>query len=169
MQNPRAMVITGDGINCENETVNALRLAGFETSLIHLGSLAAFGDRLDEYHALVLPGGFSFGDEVRSGKILSLKLQSLFKDRLQAFIDQGKLLIGICNGFQALVQMGLLPATSTRGERLATLARNSHQRFVDRWVEVKVSSQNPSLYFEGLENFDLPIRHARDASCCVMP
>lgn len=159
MQNPRAMVITGDGINCENETVNALRLAGFETSLIHLGSLAAFSDRLDEYHALVLPGGFSFGDEVRSGKILSLKLQSLFKDRLQAFIDQGKLLIGICNGFQALVQMGLLPATSTRGERLATLARNSHQRFVDRWVEVKVSSQNPSLYFEGLENFDLPIRH----------
>jgi phosphoribosylformylglycinamidine cyclo-ligase len=161
---PKALVLSGDGINCENETVHALNLAGFEASIGHLGSIIRSSNPhqlLQDYQALVLPGGFSFGDEVRSGKILALKLEAIFKESLEEFVKAGKPVIGICNGFQALIQLGLLPYSESKSgkKRVATLTHNNHGRFMDRWVNLTVSPDNHSPFLDGLKHFPLPVRH----------
>jgi phosphoribosylformylglycinamidine synthase len=158
---PVALVLRGDGINCEEETVQALGLAGFEAKRVTCLDLKDSPKLLSQASALVLPGGFSFGDEVRSGKILAVKLRAYIFDALAAYADRGGLILGICNGFQVLVQLGILPGgqvLNLDSERPLTLAHNSGGKFIDRWVELKVS--NGSAFTRGLpETIWLPVRH----------
>jgi len=155
MSVPKALVITGDGINCESETAQALRLAGFEAQIRHLNDLIAERVTLDmlskEYSTLALPGGFSFGDDLTSGKVLALKMQHLLNWNLSTFAERGGLVIGICNGFQALIRMGAFGKD-------VSITHNSHGKFLNMWTKASPTSQR-CVWLKGLGMMDLPIRH----------
>lgn len=159
MSKPKALVLCGDGINCDAETAFALTLAGFEAEVMHSASLLEQPALLKNYQVLIVPGGFSFGDEIASGKVLALKLKDRLSQSLNQFVDDGKLLIGICNGFQVLVQLGILPAAKAPAEKLASLTRNSTGKFTNRWTKLVVDKDVNSPLLKSLEVFELPIRH----------
>lgn len=151
----RALVLTGDGINCEMETAQAFRAVGFEAEIRHLNDVIAERLSIDElsgrYAALALPGGFSFGDDLTSGKVLALKLRHKLSWDLNAYADRGGLVIGICNGFQALIRLGVF------GKDLS-ITHNLSGQFQDSWVKVTPSG-NRCVWLKGLGSMDLPIRH----------
>jgi len=155
---PNALVLAGDGINCEGETAFALELAGFRPQVLHVGALLASPERLQEVQLLTIPGGFSFGDEIASGKVLAVKMRNRLGEALHEHIDRGRLVLGICNGFQVLVQLGLLPNSDRDGKRVVSLLHNAGGRFIDRWVELEVM---PSLspFLTALKKIHLPVRH----------
>ena len=154
---PKALVLSGDGINCSNETRFALETAGFEAELVHTSDLLENGQQLFNYQLLALPGGFSFGDEIASGKVLAVKMRHKMLDILHSYIDKDNFVIGICNGFQILVQLGLLPNSDTGAEPSVTLTHNIGGKFINRWVEMKANSR--SVFFKDLDKITLPIRH----------
>lgn len=153
----KAIVLTGDGINCDAETVFALRLAGFDPEPVHNTDLLDNPERLKTAGMLAIPGGFSFADEIASGKVLALKLKDKLRSVLYDFVERGNLVIGICNGFQILVQLGLLPNSQPDATRSVSLARNVSGRFINKWVELEVSADDG--YFAGMNVIHLPIRH----------
>src|SRR4051812_10275948 len=104
MRNPRVCVLRTDGTNCDEETAEAFRLAKGEAQLVHVNELRSGTQRLADFAILAIPGGFSYGDDVASGRILANELVSFFKDQLAEFVDAQKPIIGICNGFQVLVR-----------------------------------------------------------------
>lgn len=157
---PQVLVLTGDGINCERETSRAFALADADPRIIHINDLLAEPQSLQKYQALALPGGFSFGDDLGSGQVLALKLESVLGNELRAFIDNKKPVIGICNGFQALTKLGLLPEPFA--PRTMALARNNTGVFMDRWVDLEVEEKSPCVWTQGLrveKEIRLPIRH----------
>ncbi|GIX48822.1 MAG: phosphoribosylformylglycinamidine synthase [Candidatus Tectimicrobiota bacterium] len=161
MVRPRVLVLSGYGINCEQETAHAFNLpsVGGEATVVHLGDLLARPEQLDRFHILVLPGGFSFGDHIAAGAVLATKLRYRLEQPLSRFLRDGKLVIGICNGFQVLVRLGLLPASGGLWQQEATLAPNDSGRFEDRWVYLRIEPACPSPLVEGIERLYLPVRH----------
>jgi len=154
----RGLVLTGFGINCDYETAHALELAGFEADLVHLNDLAADREKMDQYHLLVVPGGFSWADDHGAGVLLAHRLRSLAGE-LKDFVDSGRLVIGICNGFQALVNLGILPALDNLWRREVALIANDCGNFRDDWVTLSFNPACPSVFTRGLETMDLPVRH----------
>src|SRR5579875_2203926 len=115
----RALVLRAPGINCDRETAQACRLVGFETTLLHINELIKAPDTLLNYHFLVIPGGFSYGDDLGAGTLLAKNLLIHLGKQLRRFVDEGRPVLGICNGFQVLVRAGLLPGdTQQHGESL---------------------------------------------------
>ena len=165
MNGPRALVLTGYGLNCDWETQHSLSLAGFLAERVHLSQLiAAPEDRnkvnLQDYHLLALVGGFSWGDDHGAGVILAARLKYTLKEDLEAFISSGKLIIGICNGFQGMVNLGLLPGfAGDYGKRLVALIANDGGNFRDDWVQLRGNPDSPCIFTRGIENIELPIRH----------
>ena len=157
--NVKALVLTGDGINCERETARAFRLAGAEAEIVHVNDLFENPQRLEEFQALALPGGFSFGDDLGSGQVLALKLELELGEAFKKFVQAEKPVIGICNGFQTLTKLGLLPEPF--GERSMALARNEQGHFVDRWVDLEIDENSKCIWTRGINEKDLmlPIRH----------
>ena len=156
---PKALVLYGYGLNCDYETAFALNKAGAEAVRVHTTDLLEDPDILWNYHLLAVPGGFSWGDEHGAGVILALRLKLALGSALQEFIAAGRLVIGICNGFQVLVNLGLLPGLAGRaGERLAALLPNDCGNFRDAWVHLKVTP-SPCVFTRGLAHLELPIRH----------
>ena len=164
----RALIITGFGLNCEAETAHAFRLAGAAPEQVHLNDLIA-GDRsLDEFHILAFIGGFSFGDHIASGRVLANRLKHKLREPLQQFIDDGKLIIGICNGFQTMVKLGLLPGLDGDYMRqTVSLVHNDCGAFQDRWVTLRVRSESPCVFTRGIERLDLPVRHGEGKFVCL--
>ena len=161
-----ALVITGFGINCEEETAAAFRLAGGEAHIAHLNDLFSEQTSLHDFDVVAFPGGFSFGDDLGSGKVLANKLTykrtssgRRFLDEIERFLGDGKLIIGICNGFQVLVKTGLLPGLSQDRRQEITLTRNDSGRFEDRWVRCEVAGRGNQPFLRGLDGIDLPVRH----------
>lgn len=159
MTKPKAIVIHGDGINCDAETQWALEQSGFSGERQHVSDILSAPDALIASQLIVIPGGFSFGDEIASGKILALKIKSKLQEELHQFIDRGGLVLGICNGFQVLVQMGLLPDSDHKAKPTVSLAHNSGGKFINKWVSMHVPETTECLFFKGLKQIDLPIRH----------
>lgn len=159
MIKPKAFVLYGDGINCDAETVWALNAAGFVPTRLHTSEILETPRKLLTAQMLALPGGFSFGDEIASGKVLAHKLKEKLKDVLYDYIERGSLVMGICNGFQVLVQLGLLPSSKPNAPRQVSLCHNASGKFINRWVELEVSPFSSSFFFEGLTTIHLPIRH----------
>jgi len=166
----KAIVITGNGTNCETEAAHACRLGGFdEARIVHISELLAGDVRLEEFHFLNLTGGFLDGDDLGSAKAQANRLQFAKVDELQehlldqllSFIKDGKPILGVCNGFQLMVKMGLLPAFDGNYLRqVATLTFNDCGRFQDRWVYLKANPASPSIFTRGIEKgVYFPIRH----------
>ena len=165
MNSVNALVINGAGINCESETAYALAKAGANVEIIHINDILKGnllqGDRgvLDKYQILVLPGGFSYGDEVGAGKILGDNLKNAIGESLHQFIADDYLVLGICNGAQTIVKMGYAPGSD--GVQTATITNNESGGFVDRWVDMTFDEKSPAfkIYTNGIESMALPIRH----------
>jgi len=157
----KAIVVTGYGINCEMETAHAFKLAGAEAEIVHLGKLFYGEKSLEDYQILAIPGGFSFGDDIGSAKVLANKMKHKIGEQIQKFVREEKLVIGVCNGFQALVKMGVLPGfDKVYTHQLATLTLNASGRFEDRWVYLKPNPKSHCVWTKGLEKtVYLPVRH----------
>ncbi len=155
---PRALVLRAPGTNCDHETAHAFERAGGLARRIHVRALAERPGIADDHQILCIPGGFSYGDDVASGRILALELVTRLADMLQRFRDRGGLVLGICNGFQVLLQTGLL-LTDPAGQRQATLAHNHSGRYVDRWVRLRCQPGN-CVFLQGLTEIELPVAHA---------
>jgi phosphoribosylformylglycinamidine synthase I len=163
----KALVITGNGTNCEMEMAHACRLGGAdEVEVVHICKLLSGEKRLDDYHFLNLPGGFLDGDDLGSAKANAARLryartpqgESLF-EQICRFVHDGKLILGICNGFQLMVKLGLIPALAGDMEQEATLTFNDSGRFEDRWVYLKINESSPCVFTRGLKKMYLPVRH----------
>jgi phosphoribosylformylglycinamidine synthase len=156
----KALVLRCAGTNCDQETAWALEAAGASVDRVHVNRLFDGQARLSDYGVLVVPGGFSYGDDVASGKVLANQLLHRLREPLDEFVRAGKPVIGVCNGFQVLVKCGLLPATDGwTGELEATLAENDSGKFECRWTFLKTDSRR-CLFTKGLpEVFPLPVAH----------
>jgi phosphoribosylformylglycinamidine synthase len=154
------LILHANGTNRDHEAAQALEAAGAAPEIVHLNQLRQGEKRWSDYHLLLLPGGFSYGDALGAGKLLALDLKIYFADAVQAFIASGKPVIGICNGFQALVKSGLLPDMAKSGEKTtATLTFNEHGHFECRWVKLKPVSR-ACLWTRGLEELiTCPVAH----------
>ncbi|MBW7864866.1 MAG: phosphoribosylformylglycinamidine synthase subunit PurQ [Candidatus Hydrogenedens sp.] len=155
----KAIVLTGFGINCDNETHRALERAGAEVRRMHLNDIIADPAALDQFHILAIPGGFSFGDHVASGKILANRLRYKLGGPIGKFVRDGKLAVGICNGFQVMVKMGFLPLFDGEFKQEVTLAWNDTCRFENRWVKLRVDPATKCVWLRGIETLDVPVRH----------
>jgi phosphoribosylformylglycinamidine synthase subunit PurQ / glutaminase len=166
---PRVCILRTAGTNCDQETAFAFQKAGAVPELVHINTLVADKALLSGYQILALSGGFSYGDDVASGKIFANELKYKLFDELKRFVDAGKLIIGICNGFQILVKAGILPGNA-RWEQTATLTHNDSGKFEDRWVHLKKVSDS-CVWTQGIRPvIYLPVAHGegkfvpRDAS-----
>ena len=151
-------IVTGFGINTEREMALAFELAGARAVCLHLNDLVADPARLAGFGIFVVPGGFSFGDHIGSGAMLAALMARTLREPLAAFIDRGGLVLGVCNGFQVLVRMGLVPGLDGWAQSVA-LVHNDSGRFEDRWVEVRFDPASPCLWTRGIERLALPVRH----------
>jgi phosphoribosylformylglycinamidine synthase subunit PurQ / glutaminase len=165
----KAIVLTGNGTNCEMEMAHACKLAGADVfDIVHISELLYGEKRLADYSFLNLPGGFLDGDDLGSAKaganrflharIRGLK-EMLFADLIN-FINEGKLILGVCNGFQLMVKLGLLPALDGNySDQSTTLTFNDSGRFEDRWVYMKANEQSPCVFTKGIDAVYFPVRH----------
>ncbi len=154
-----ALILTGFGINCDGETAKAFVRAGAGADRMHLNDIAEAPSCLDRYQMLAVPGGFSFGDDIASGRILANRLRHKLGGPLKKFVQDGKLIIGICNGFQVLVKMGILPLFEGEFKQEVTLAWNNSCRFENRWVNLKVDAQTQCVWLKGMDTLEVPVRH----------
>ncbi|HJO47640.1 MAG TPA: phosphoribosylformylglycinamidine synthase I [Candidatus Scalindua sp.] len=162
---PKAIILRTAGTNCDYETKYALEKAGADVDLVHVNQLVKDKGLLSSYHIFVLPGGFTYGDDIAAGKVLANQLRHHLLDELTRFVDDGKLVIGICNGFQVLIKMGLLPGingtqpSSNEYRQEFTLTYNDSNKFEDRWVYLK-SFSDKSVFIDNDCMLYIPIAHA---------
>ena len=156
---PLAIILHASGTNRDQEAAQALELAGASAEIVHLNALRRGDRRLDEAQMLVLPGGFSYGDALGAGRLLALDLQTYFADALKEFIARGKAVIGICNGFQALVKADVLPGWED-APRAASLVSNANGRFECRWVSLVPQPGSVCAWTRDLhEPIECPVAH----------
>lgn len=155
----RTCIITGYGINADLELAEAFRQVGSEAERIHLNDLITDPDRLKDFQILGFPGGFSFGDHLGSGLVFAGLFRRNLRTALEGHIASGGLIIGICNGFQVLVKMGVLPNLTGDWSPGVSLIHNEDGRFVDRWVRVAANPESRCVWTKGIEEIDMPIRN----------
>jgi len=156
----KAVVLRAAGINCDMETEYALELAGARAQRMHINRIIEDKSLLDGFQIIVFPGGFSYGDDVAAGKILANQVVHHLFEPLQKFIDDGKLVLGICNGFQVLVKTGMLPGNnSVKHQEEVTITYNDSGKFEDRWVYL-VPQTEKCIFIEPGRQIYLPIAHA---------
>jgi phosphoribosylformylglycinamidine synthase len=152
-----ALIVRAAGTNCDAELARAFSLAGATVTTIHVDALAADPRPLESADLIGFPGGFSYGDDVASGRIFALRLRRSLYGHLRAAVDRGACVIGVCNGFQVLVQAGLLPGgEGSRPTRDAALTDNDTGRFSDRWVGVRPDPESRCVWTRGLAEIDAP-------------
>lgn len=151
-----AVVLRAPGSNCDRETETALQRAGASTQRLHVNALVADPSLLDGVGVLVIPGGFTYGDDIAAGRVLAVELAESLGDALRAYVARGGVVIGICNGFQVLVKLGLLPGADF--QQTVSLIDNDSGRFECRWVELEVHGERCPLLQAGAR-FPLPVAH----------
>ncbi len=154
------LIITGHGLNCEAESAYAWQQAGATPTRIHLNDLLEQPVRLRDFAALMFIGGFSYGDHMGSGHVFARRVKHHLRTELELFIHAGKLVLGVCNGFQIMVKLGLLPGLG--GDyftQTVALMQNDCGTFQNRWVELRFESSSPCIFTRGLDRLPLPVRH----------
>lgn len=157
---PKVAVLSGFGINCETETMAVFEMAGATADRVHVNRLVTGNIQLSDYQIMAIPGGFSFGDHLGSGRLLGNRLRFGLREQVREFVKAGKPVIGICNGFQVLVKMGLLPGDDDVSlTQTASLALNDSGHYEDRWVTLEVDPKSPCIWTNGIERIRVPVRH----------
>lgn len=158
---PKALIIRTVGTNCDRELAYAFELAGASPQIVHLNRLIADPIAIHEADLIGFPGGFSYGDDIAAGRIFANRLRHHLIEPLRAAVQRGVPMIGICNGFQVMAKLGLLPDPHGPDfpNQTATLADNSSGRFVARWVPVEAPDDSVCLWTRGLGRFELPVAH----------
>jgi phosphoribosylformylglycinamidine synthase len=155
----KVCVVTGFGFNADEELAASFSAVGADAKRVHVSDLTENSAMVRRYRILAFPGGFSFGDHLGSGKVFALLLKRTLKTVLEDFVADGGLVIGICNGFQVLVKLGLLPNLSGSWEQEVSLIHNDSGKFEDRWIRVSFDPKGPCLWTQGLPPMDLQVRH----------
>jgi phosphoribosylformylglycinamidine synthase I len=154
---PKVLVLTGEGINCERETAFAFEKAGAVPTIQTLNETIENPSKLINFDILAIPGGFSYGDEIGSGHVFSLKLKKHLGAELKEFVKDKKPIIGICNGFQILVKLGFFDEGTSRE---IGLAPNTSGTFINKWSKLIPNKEANCIWTKGLErSFSLPVRH----------
>ena len=153
----KVLVLRAPGINCNEEAAAAMELAGATAEQVHINRLADGSVHLHDYAMLLIPGGFAYGDHLGAGRMLAVDLIYRLRDDVQRFVDDGRPVLGICNGFQVLVKTGLLPSSEI-GQ--ATLTDNHSGQYECRWIRLKANSKSPCMFTAGMDDvFELPVGH----------
>lgn len=157
---PKVLVLKTDGTNCDAEMNNAFNKAHGNSAIVHVNELRSKEKRLSDYNIIGLPGGFSYGDDIKSGKILAIELTAYLGDQINDFINHRGLILGVCNGFQVLVRTGLLPF-GTMGEMQATLTDNDSGKFECRPVNLKVTDNHACIFLKDMKGkaISYPVAH----------
>ena len=163
MKSVRVLVLGGYGINCDVETGWAFEMAGADTvETVHINRVIEGAVSMDDYGIVVFPGGFSFGDHISSGRVLGIKIKMELGEKLAKFIADKKLVLGICNGFQVMVKMGLLPGgkiSHAFNDQSVTLVHNDSNRYEDRWVTITKEVSNKSPFLKNIAVLPIAVRH----------
>lgn len=157
----KVLVLKADGTNRDEEMAYAFKLVGADAKIVHVNQLRDGSEKMSSYNILALPGGFAYGDDIVSGKILAIELTSFLQSQMKKFIERkDTAIIGVCNGFQVLVRTGLLPFRKF-GEMSVSLTNNDSGHFECRWIKVKVNDKNASPFLKGMDGKILmfPIAH----------
>jgi phosphoribosylformylglycinamidine synthase I len=155
----KTLILRAPGTNCDVEAAFAFEQAGAQVDLIHVDELIRRQKFLSNYHIMVIPGGFTYGDDVSAGRILANELRLKLGGEIQKFVDDGRLILGICNGFQVLVKAGLLPKSKGENLQSLTLAGNDSGRFECRWVYLRTNKTSPCIFTKGIDLMYLPVAH----------
>ncbi len=161
MNKPKVLVLKADGTNRDIEMAYAFKVSGANPKIVHINELRNGPEKMNNYQILALPGGFAYGDDIVSGKILAIELTSFFAEQLRKFIERkDTAIIGVCNGFQVLVRTGLLPFRNVGGMDV-TLINNDSGHLECRWIKVKANPQSACKFLKGLEErmIDYPVAH----------
>lgn len=160
MPGVNVLVLTGYGLNCDNETAFAFELAGAAATRVHINALIDGSAKLDDYQIMVFIGGFGWGDDHGAGVVQAVRMQTHIGENILEFIQAGKAVLGICNGFQALVNLGLLPGfDGDYTRRSVALTHNDCGNFRDQWVHLAVNPASPCIFTPGIDHLELPVRH----------
>jgi len=156
----KVAVLTGFGINCDRETAAVFEMAGAKSERIHVNKIVNGEINLDHFHIMAVPGGFSFGDHLGSGRLMGNRLRFGLREQVRKFVKDNKPIIGICNGFQVLVKMGLLPGDDAVSfEQTASLTLNDSGHYEDRWVTLEFDDNSHCIWTKGLKRMRVPVRH----------
>lgn len=156
----KTLMLRAPGTNCDVETAFAFELVGAMVDSVHINELVSGTKSLADYQILVIPGGFTYGDDISAGIILANEVRLKLGDDVLKFISEGKLILGICNGFQALVKAGMLPEPSNGGSQGLTLAPNDSGKFECRWTYLHANEASPCVFTKGIKSMYLPVAHA---------
>ncbi len=157
---PNVIVLTGYGINCDDETRFAFEKAGGHADIIHVNDIIDNPSIMDRYQIFSFPGGFSYGDDTGSGKALANRILNNLREEFLSFIERDTLMLGICNGFQVMVNLGIIPGLDGKlGSPRVALKHNNNSRFVCRWVDLEIEKGAPSVFVRGIERLHVPVAH----------
>ncbi len=160
MAQPKTILVTGYGINCEEETRFAFEKAGAIADIVHINDIIEKTSLLENYQIFVFPGGFSYGDDTGSGKALSNRIRNNLRDEIDSFLERDTLMLGICNGFQVMVNIGVVPALEkTTGNVEVSLEHNTSFRYQCRWVDLQIEKESNCVFTRGLETLHVPVAH----------
>ncbi len=159
MSKVRTLILRAPGTNCDGETVFAFQQAGAEVSLVYINQIIRSEEKLSDYQIVVIPGGFTYGDDIAAGKVLANELRLRLAEDIPGFVGAGGLILGICNGFQVLVKAGFLPEIAQSGKQHLTLANNDSGKFECRWIHLKTNKSSPCIFTRGIDSLYLPVAH----------
>jgi phosphoribosylformylglycinamidine synthase I len=155
----KTLILRAPGTNCDAEAAFAFEQAGAQVDLVHVDELIRRQKSLLNYQIMVIPGGFTYGDDISVGKILANELKLKLAYEVQKFVDDGRLILGICNGFQVLVKAGMLPKSRGNNSQSLTLANNDSGKFECRWVYLRANKTSPCIFTKGIDLMYLPVAH----------
>ena len=155
----KVVILRAPGTNCDMETAFAFQQAGAEVDMIHVNRFIRHEQRLTDYQIMIIPGGFTYGDDIGAGKVLANELKLKLGEDIMRFIEAGGLILGICNGFQVLVKAGILPEPSADGPPQLTLTNNDSGKFECRWTYLGVNQESPCVFTRGIDRMYLPVAH----------
>jgi phosphoribosylformylglycinamidine synthase I len=159
MNKVKVLILRAPGTNCDFETKVAFETAGAEVDSALVFELFRKEKRLADYQVLVIPGGFTYGDDISAGRIMANEIRLRLGEDISRFVADGRLILGICNGFQVLVKTGFLPGPASDKGQPVTLTNNDSGRFECRWIHLKVNEKSPSVFTKGMSGMYIPVAH----------
>jgi phosphoribosylformylglycinamidine synthase subunit PurQ / glutaminase len=159
MTKVKVLMLQAPGTNCDFETRVAYEMAGAEVDWALVYELFRGEKKLADYHILVIPGGFTYGDDISAGKIMANEIRYRLGPDISNFVADGKLVMGVCNGFQVLVKTGILPGLQDSGSQPVTLTVNDSGKFECRWINLKVNAESPCVFTRGMDRMYIPVNH----------